>query len=540
MPSLRVTVSLNTNQSLKTPLLLPADASPNPNAVQSCRSFVVKAAQSKLRLKKVQRIFVARTGDELITEEDWVRVLKNDVILLVSAGEEYVGLKKDVGFDCKYSSSEALDTFMLWMLILGIAHFNPNCPVVNLAQKAVVDTQAIGQLEQTAHTLPGLVHAVGQPDLHPGNKFPIGAVFVSEGWIHPPLIGGDIGCGMAWYRVDGLSRRQVDGDKGKKISENLRGLEGPWKSQQARELWLKKGIDSFTAGLEWDKSLGTIGAGNHFAELQVVESSQTDELKEDQVLLLVHSGSRGYGGDVLKRHTNEQKSSFQEDSPEAKAYMEEHERACGWAKANRDLIALRFLACLEPGNEDWSNDATTEACNLSGLIQNTRRKIESRKVVDIWHNNVEKILWPPSPPASKKSLVEATSSTSLEEKPAPTKQKFAYVHRKGAAPTYSPETREPLTILPLPGSRGTPTLILRPNFSEQTSWGLHNAVSLAHGAGRSMSRANALSSLGAKYKDTSKLLTPTSASQSNKSVNGEDVHGGTWGMFDQYLNHDLS
>jgi RNA-splicing ligase RtcB len=414
---------------------------------------------------------------------------------------------------------------------LCIAHANLNCPVINLAHKAIVDTQAIGQLEQTAHTLPGLIHAVGQPDLHPGNKFPIGAVFVSEGWIHPPLIGGDIGCGMAWYRIESLSRRQVDGDKGKKISENLRGLEGPWQSQRAREIWLTKGTESYSAGLEWDKSLGTIGAGNHFAELQVVESSQTDQLKEDQVLLLVHSGSRGYGGDVLKRHTIDQNSSFQEESPEAKAYMEEHERACGWAKANRDLIALRFLACLEPGNEDWSIDIASDDKQLSEVIQNTRRKIESRKVVDIWHNNVEKIPWPPSAPSADDSLVEATSSKSLATKQDATKHKFAYVHRKGAAPTYSPETRVPLAILPLPGSRGTPTLILRPKFSDATGWGLHNAMSLAHGAGRSMSRANALSSLGAKYKDSSKLLTPTSASQDNKSANGEDVHGGTWGTF---------
>jgi hypothetical protein len=101
MPSLRVTVSLNTNQSHKTPLLLPAAASPDPSAANSCKSLVVKVAQSKLRLKKVQRIFVARTGDELITEDDWVRVLKNDVVLLVSAGEPYVGLKKDVGVDCR-------------------------------------------------------------------------------------------------------------------------------------------------------------------------------------------------------------------------------------------------------------------------------------------------------------------------------------------------------------------------------------------------------------------------------------------------------
>jgi len=49
----------------------------------------------------VQRIFVARNGDELVSEEDWRRVVTKrdggDVVLLVSAGEEYVGLKRKEG-----------------------------------------------------------------------------------------------------------------------------------------------------------------------------------------------------------------------------------------------------------------------------------------------------------------------------------------------------------------------------------------------------------------------------------------------------------
>jgi hypothetical protein len=97
MPSTRVTLALNTNQSLKTPLLIPANASFNPTDAGSAYLFVLKAAAAKLRLKKVQRVFVARNGDELVAEEDWKRALKDDVVLLVSAGEEYVGLKKGAG-----------------------------------------------------------------------------------------------------------------------------------------------------------------------------------------------------------------------------------------------------------------------------------------------------------------------------------------------------------------------------------------------------------------------------------------------------------
>lgn len=110
---------------------------------------------------------------------------------------------------------------------------NPNWKVELLASKAAVEALAITQLTTTAHTLPGIVHAVGQPDLYPGPKFPIGAVIVSKRWIHPPLIGGDVGYGMVWYRLS-LSRNPVDGDKGQRIDEKLRGLGGPWRSKTDR------------------------------------------------------------------------------------------------------------------------------------------------------------------------------------------------------------------------------------------------------------------------------------------------------------------
>jgi RNA-splicing ligase RtcB len=98
-------------------------------------------------------------------------------------------------------------------------------------------------------------------------------VFVSQGWIHPPLIGGDIGCGMAWYRTR-LSREQVEGDKGKKVAEKLRGLEGAWRTTEERARWLEDEEGECGAGEEWDVSVGTIGAGNHFAEIQVVEEAE--------------------------------------------------------------------------------------------------------------------------------------------------------------------------------------------------------------------------------------------------------------------------
>jgi len=512
MPSTRITIASNSNQSLKAPVILPSLDSGS-----AYFTHIIKAAKDKLRLKKPSRIFL-QGGRELTAETDWSQVLEKDVVLLVSIGEDYVGNKTED------APSPHIDA-------------NLNCSIELLAEKAFVDTECINQLETTARTLPGVIHAVGQPDLHPGTRFPIGAVFVSKGWLHPPLIGGDIGCGMAWYKTN-LSRSHVVGDKGRKIADKLRGLEGPWRDQGTRESWLEEeGVEGVTcsAGEEWDKSLGTVGAGNHFAELQVVEESTMKiisavaneggkrELYEDEVVLLIHSGSRGYGGDILKRFTKDGQNSIHEDDPRAKEYLREHDRACAWASRNRDLIALRFLSCLEPGESSWQLGTNVNDSVMGKAIRDARRAVQARKVVDIWHNNVEYTAWNPnctntSDPSSR---ISQTSN--------------AYTHRKGAAPTNNPRTNTPLSILPLPGSRATPTLILHPTFGSVNSHGYTNAFSLAHGAGRAMSRAKAAEYIASKYKGKSDDLLRGDFVKSDKKGNkriggdeGRDVKGGCW------------
>ena len=64
-----------------------------------------------------------------------------------------------------------------------------------------VEGNALRQLYAAAK-LEGMRLAVGFPDLHPGKGGPVGAAFVAEGMIHPHLIGGDIGCGMALFKTD--------------------------------------------------------------------------------------------------------------------------------------------------------------------------------------------------------------------------------------------------------------------------------------------------------------------------------------------------
>jgi hypothetical protein len=111
----RVTIANNAKQSQKAPLLVPTSAPADPVAINSIQSLVFKSAQSKLKLKKPARVFVKQTGQELLNEADWKINIKNDITLLVSVGEEYVGVKKEtvIHGECTFLSTfEHIDPCM--------------------------------------------------------------------------------------------------------------------------------------------------------------------------------------------------------------------------------------------------------------------------------------------------------------------------------------------------------------------------------------------------------------------------------------------
>ena len=288
------------------------------------------------------------------------------------------------------------------------------------SSKNWIEGEAIRQLHATAH-LDGVRGAVGFPDLHPGKGAPVGAAFVSEGFLHPQLIGGDIGCGMAFFATD-LLRRKAKLDR---WSELPFELEHPWEGDvrarlQREELCATQFADSF----------GTLGGGNHFAELQVVEKVFDKEafaalgLVKDELALLVHSGSRGLGPSVLETYLKEHGASgAAADSEAATRYLLCHDHAVRWGAANRALIAERFLGALGA---------------------------EARPISDACHNSITR---------------HALDGETL------------WLHRKGAAPA----DQGPVVI---PGSRGTFSYLVQPHAADVAS-----AWSLAHGAGRKWSRS---------------------------------------------------
>jgi release factor H-coupled RctB family protein len=203
-----------------------------------------------------------------------------------------------------------------------------------------IEGEALRQLDATA-ALPGMLEAVGMPDLHPGKGSPVGAAFLSDGLVRPSLVGSDIGCGMSLWQTD-LSLRRFDPGR---VAARLEGLDGPWEGDVAAFL-----ADRGILPTPFDASAGTVGHGNHFLEFQAVHELRDPAaaarvgLTEGRAVLLVHTGSRGFGEAILRAHAERHADApLRADSPEGEAYMAEHARAVAWAKANRELAALRAM-----------------------------------------------------------------------------------------------------------------------------------------------------------------------------------------------------
>jgi release factor H-coupled RctB family protein len=285
---------------------------------------------------------------------------------------------------------------------------------------AWIEGEAVRQLYACAR-LEGVRQALGFPDLHPGRGVPVGAAFITEGLIYPHLIGGDIGCGMALWQTD-LLRRKAKLDRWTKLPFELEAL---WDGSLGG--WLQ---DNRLPSTPFDAAMGTIGSGNHFAELQAVEEVFDEAefasfgLHKAHLVLLVHSGSRGYGDSILREHAAEHGGDgIEPESQAGESYLEEHILALRWARANRELIARRFLDTVgAEGENRW------DGCHNS--IQRL--------------DNGDETLW---------------------------------IHRKGVVPADA-------GLVVIPGSRGTLSYLVKP-ISDRESHG----HSLAHGTGRKWARS---------------------------------------------------
>ena len=128
-----------------------------------------------------------------------------------------------------------------------------------------IEGNAIQQLHTTAR-LAGMRRVAGMPDLHPGRGYPVGAAFFSTGRLYPALIGGDIGCGMSLWST-GIDARKAATAK---LEKRLGDIDGP-----LDDSWQPLVDELAPADVGHRQALGTIGGGNHFAELQRIDTSAT-------------------------------------------------------------------------------------------------------------------------------------------------------------------------------------------------------------------------------------------------------------------------
>jgi len=293
----------------------------------------------------------------------------------------------------------------------------------------VIDGGAIEQVANVA-TLPGIVGAsVAMPDIHWGYGFCIGGVAATDiaagGVVSPGGVGYDINCGVRLLATD-LSRADV----GKRLKELAAwlfrdvpcgvGVGGPYKfdDKAIRHIltegcaWLvKQGLSSrddtdvtesggrlpgADADMVSDRAVrrgndqcGTLGAGNHFVEVQYVErvydaeAAEAFGLTEGMVTVMIHSGSRGLGYQVCDDYLRQLRNCPAKygielpdrqlvcapfESPEARRYFAAMAAAANFAWANRQLLAEQVRK------------------SLSRFFGQSPEAIGIRQVYDVAHN----------------------------------------------------------------------------------------------------------------------------------------------------------
>ncbi|MBL7628146.1 RNA ligase RtcB family protein [Frankia sp. CN6] len=203
-----------------------------------------------------------------------------------------------------------------------------------------IESDALVQCHQVA-ALDGMVHVAAMPDLHPGKGAPIGAAMAST-VLYPFLVGSDIGCGIAVFPLR-LGRVVPD-----RLAARFPDLDRPLDPGNETDAPAFDAVgDDIPAGhLE---GLGTVGRGNHFVELARVDTVEEPGhagrlgLAAGDVVLLVHSGSRGLGERILREHTAAHGAG---PAPDPAAYLAAHDAAVRWGALNRRLLAARVAHAL--------------------------------------------------------------------------------------------------------------------------------------------------------------------------------------------------
>lgn len=373
-----------------------------------------------------------------------------------------------------------------------------------------IESEALEQIVNTT-TLPGIVkYAIAMPDIHSGYGPPIGgvgAMKLPEGVISPGFVGYDENCGVRLLKSEYTEKeikpylenlateiqREVPSGLGRgrgvklSISQIDKILEGGVPKLVESDYGEKEDVEnceekgrmpqadascvSEHAKNRGRDQVGTLGSGNHFCEIQKVEKIFDEEvakvfgLSKDQVVVMIHTGSRGLGHqnctDYLKivmqalpkyniKLPDRELACVPFNSPEGQRFFRAMSACCNYAWSNRHMIAFYVRIA-------WKKI-------LGG-------KTKLNLLYDVAHNIAK-----------------------IEEHKVDGENLKLIVHRKGATrafprghseiPEKYKEVGQPVLI---PGSMGTASYVLVGTEKSKEAW-----YTVCHGAGRTMSRHAAI------------------------------------------------
>ncbi|HEX6237821.1 MAG TPA: RtcB family protein [Acidimicrobiales bacterium] len=374
---------------------------------------------------------------------------------------------------------------------------------------AVVGDRSLDQVANVA-TLPGIVEAsYAMPDVHWGYGFPIGGVAATDiddgGVVSPGGVGFDISCGVRLLRSD-IDRAGLEPVRNVLMDELARtvptgmGKGAVWEvgtEAELRRVLARGAVEAVEQGFGDEHDLarcedggvlpgadpaavseralarglhqvGSLGSGNHFLEVQVIDrvhdpgTAAVLGLHEGQVCVMIHSGSRGLGHQICTDHVRRMEGAMARHgivvpdrqlacvpvrSEEGREYLAAMAAAANYGRANRQLLAAA------------ARRAFAAAAGIGDLPL----------VYDVSHNLAK-----------------------IEQHEVDGRRRTLCVHRKGATrslPPHHPDLPDDLAPIGqpvlVPGSMGTASYVL---IGVPGGGAFHSSC---HGAGRTMSRTAA-------------------------------------------------
>lgn len=382
----------------------------------------------------------------------------------------------------------------------------------------ITDLMSDNALEQAANVtmLPGIVgKSLAMPDIHWGYGFPIGGVAATDaenGFISPGGVGFDINCGVRLVRtnlhikdldikkiidlVDEMFKNVPSGLGSKaKIRLNKNELNDVVKSGARAAIEKGYGWDEDIEYLEENGCLsysdistvsneaiqrgmsqvGSLGAGNHFLEIQKVDeifdpaAAKVYGITEvGQILIMIHTGSRGFGHQVCTDHLRVLEQAVKKYN----IWLPDRQLACAPINSKEGQSYIKAMACA--ANFAWANRQMIVHWvreSFEKIFNDSAENMEMKVIYDVCHNIAK-----------------------LEEHLIDGKKRKVYVHRKGATRAFGPDNPEvPLKYrdigqpVLIPGDMGTESYLLKGTKDSEETMG-----STCHGAGRVLSRHQAI------------------------------------------------